>query len=585
MELREIKEAIEKIDRASYPVYFDELLDLAQDIMLKEPLPPVAEEAPATPNTQIIEKFGVLGLRSAYELYTDNEFLLDIAASYPTAPEEQGGNRPILVDSPMRIADKFSDGYDLNTVRRVEQFGKRIIEESYSLLGDEADKNVELFKTGTEENERAAISWLTDKIKSLTETSSGEPAENGEYDYNPLRLSPKYIEALGVEKLPPTCLGVSIIASSFFEKAGADYLHAGVMKSGYESQKIATTHALLGLVERLEADPAMSDMVDRVLDKAREIYRDAVKNRGYHAAVYYKGHGDMWNIYDVNYDSIGGNSQTVSDAVEDVYKILDFHKHDAPSLEMSAHTDYVTIQSIVLRVLDAGPDTFGFTPGQIASVAKDIYNHVGPREELAKKVLDDYLVPMIKKLMKDDNFSRFKPIIKHFIYTDYGLELLLNATKLTIDRQVLHGEKDDELHERLASDREYSARRLEDIRHIPAYFAANVAMCELSEPVLWSAHHAAVEFGRPHSRVGFAVLNDVAVNYGSELTPSFWLNNWGSLVPTTEHLGREVHTDEERDRRHKMLMWHFSRSLNYIKNDAIIEKYLIDTKEKSPEED
>ena len=52
---------------------------------------------------------------------------------------------------------------------------------------------------------------------------------------------------------------------------------------------------------------------------------------------------------------------------------------------MSAHTDHVTIQSIVLRVLDAGPDTFGFYSRQIASVAKDIYNHTVTRGGVGKE--------------------------------------------------------------------------------------------------------------------------------------------------------------------------------------------------------
>lgn len=584
MESREVEIAAETIDRVSYPVYFDELLELAQDIMLKEPLSSVVEDVPATLNTHLVGKFGLLGLRSAYEVSTDNEFLMSIAESYPTMPEVEGEERLVSIDSPIRTPEKFSDGYDLGLVRRVEQFGKQIIEESYSLLGDESDKYVELFKTGIEDNAQVAIEWLTAKIKSLTKTSSSESAENGQYDYDPLRLSPKYIEALGAEKLPPTCLGVSIIASSFFEKAGVEYLHAGVMKSGYESQKQATTLALLSVADRLDPAPSMSDMADRVVDKARQVYRDMVKNRGYHAAVYYKDQNG-WNVYDVNYGSIGSNSKVVSSTIEEVYQILDFHKYDAPSLEMAAYTDCVTIQTIMLRILESDTDVFAFTPGQTASIARDIYNHTGTRKELAKRILDDYLVSMIKKLIKNEDFSRYKRIVDHFTDTEYGMDLLLNATMLTLDRQVLCGEKDDELHERLTTDDRYTLRRIEDINYMPAYFAANVAMCEINEPVLWSAHHAAVEFGRPHSRIGFAVLNDVAVNYGSELTPSFWLNNWGSLIPTTEHLSREVYTDEERDRRRRMFMWHFSRSLNYVKNNGIIEKYLIDTKEKTPEEE
>ena len=73
MELREIKEAIEKIDRASYPVYFDELLTLEQDIMLKELSPLSPKRSSCYAKYANYREVWCLGY-AVYELYTDNEF-------------------------------------------------------------------------------------------------------------------------------------------------------------------------------------------------------------------------------------------------------------------------------------------------------------------------------------------------------------------------------------------------------------------------------------------------------------------------------------------------------------------------------
>ncbi len=600
---------------------FDELLLLAAETCLADPeaitryLLEQPQEAP-TSEQEVVRRCGNWGLRAALDI-KQNPYCFsgpdeDTTDSRLTASELICHPRSLFIERDPKIVDK------------IEGFGKALLGEAFYVLGEDAESKVKEFQTAETNGEKVAvIVWLVDRVIEIRDKNSPEIPEedtpyssdevitlsdmevseeqdaNGSqitvvlssspegdrYRYHPIRLSPKVMGKYPDVQLSPTCLGVSILIASFFEKAGVPYFHAGVMKSAHESGRVSK---LLSIDTIKEAGEKWGlELPDVVSDKLELFKRQETNlidiNRGHHAAVIARlgGNDDSWLLIDPNYHTITYPFKEESKELEDLYGL---HKelHDiTPGNESSIGFDEALMPTVFRRIIREVIET---------DVAVETLNELidsALLEEEPLEIIKQYLMSMLtlwdETDTEDGDGLPIDYIFDEYMGRRYGYswrqkeDLINDIMEHVILTYIFPDAKEGNIKpslERCQTDTRYRQRRLEDLKFAPLYMLYNMQKDLVDVFADVTVMHESVELGLPHYRVGMSVLSDFAVYCGDELPPSFWLSYWPSHIVFSDHIAGRSLSEAQ-----KALAWNLfdvmeSGSLRYQNSHGIVNRFL-----------
>ncbi len=554
---------------------FDALLDLAADACLTAPLetPPIKE---LTTDQKVIAQYGILGLRAAYETWmgydgsTDNTHL-----------------------APLLSPGDFVDTADMSIIQRVEQFGKQLIDEAFMVLGEGADKQVELFKYGTRDQKVEAACWLDERLSKMVfddSRISQEPGSQtiridlaGKYDdeinndrgrtfYHPARLSPKLTGVYPNNELRPTCLMTSILAASFFEKAGAKYLHAGVMQGA----DFGTAQSLMNLLnDELDRGSSPALVRDKYRQAITTITDEVYADTGFHAAIYAKIEDDQWIQVDPNMDGTAGLWRERADDVNNASLLL-YERADIPHLQLSVPL------TVCYDVPQSAREVVRYSLGNplvIDTLQSDMLLGDQVKERVYSEVIYPYIMQIIKQ-MAVDHPGLDAAIYKLFFTPNQGSShegsIVKEAYNDVFDRYVLWGESLEAVQRRMQADPEYLQRRLEDIAHLSTAIMVKISQYALTDNNLTNRVHLAAELGLPHARIGFSVLSDFAAYCDDSLPPSFWATYWPSVIPVSQQTDRKGNTPRQQERLRRYFEHHQTSELTFINIIDKLDSFLSD---------
>ena len=364
---------------------FEEVLDTAietclQDTTVYEAALKAVEYAnqeTASPEGFVIDGFGSWGLRAALDVsqYPGSFY----AEAFDDLPH------PLTLDL-LREPTIVPLKADKNVQQKIEAFGQALIHEAFTCLGEDAPEKARQFAESTDADEQYDILlWLYERIARIRELrpidepeaviedipeptlrevdddvssrvqAEGDPIivdfsfdldepdpmdtpivtptprsiqtdqdDEGNYFYHPTRLSPKLIGTFPDNHIRTTCLGVSVLAASFFNAAGTDYIHAGVMETALENSRITQMQGIFqtlnvaddsyfGLNET--ADKNLNDILDSI-DKLRRA------DRGHHALTAVRLVDGSWVNFDPNYNALDRLKDRDNTDLSDAYAKL-----------------------------------------------------------------------------------------------------------------------------------------------------------------------------------------------------------------------------------------------------------------------
>ena len=572
------------LERAMTRVHFDRLLEFATAVCLRAPLDSVEVPAP-TLESELVRKCGALGLRTALELIDEVEVM------GADADEE----RSVRLDAPLREGERFADWSDPEIIARVTQFGKQLIDEAFTVLGEDADSYVEKMKVPERESQTEALKWLAGRIMDLKEDKERHRFNDdyGSTFYHPARLSPKLIGTYPDTLLAPTCLGASVLAASFFERAGVEYMHAGVMEGSGDRHIRDLAITLEGYESVLGAEHTLlREVVEGQTDKMISTY---LSDNGYHAAILAHIAGDIWLQFDPYMHAFDDLDGVMGDRCAAVKNALDSYSELAPQLQLTVSREYKSVMEVYVQ--DAmGLRTDMYTDEDWQAQA---YDMMISREHNPKAMYDTLIKPILRelfaKVMRDRELSQDT-------YEPFCIELLGGETdeldESEIDMSTLHmvhvhvsspaeaaframyakyvewGYTREEVADRMGRDPEYAARRMQDMTTLPHLVCLELMQQDVRGELPTGAAHEAMEVGLPHTRIGFSVLHDFAVYFDDALPPSFWAANWSSLAVTSEYIDRDANTSRQIDMLVNHAEYQDERYLTYIKSRVKLRKFM-----------
>ena len=271
------------LERITSPLAFQRLLSLAEEVCLSRPLPPVEVLSDMDEAQQVVAMYGARGLRDAIEVTLRGEMT------------NHAPNASTLADS-MTVRYPEATGYEQDSQ----------ILAQIKTLGDDADEMRDKFMHAqTYEEKDEVFVWLQTRIAKMTKGAI-EETEDDDIDpliYHPARLSPKFIGVYPDIKLPPTCLGVSIIAASFFRAAGAPIMHAGVMRRAYDDDMSSISSMAWYAAEETKRIAGDTALGRSLLQRAEQINEGLKQNDiGYHASTLVRIDEEEWCQFDPNYN-------------------------------------------------------------------------------------------------------------------------------------------------------------------------------------------------------------------------------------------------------------------------------------------
>jgi hypothetical protein len=443
-------------------------------------------------------------------------------------------------------SDRLSLPFSRTIHNKIEAFGAAILEEAFSCLGPDAETNAQLLHDAQNDNEAIdAITWLIGRLYDIKELYENKEEDDEEEQadrddeepiYHPARLSPKFIGVFPEIKTEPTCLGYSILAASFFERAGVPYVHANVVSTSKDevrsSVKITASTALTSLRER-HVEGGLRDDVDDLLYKTFTSNRERLKDhRGFHAAVLAQIQEGVWLQVDPNYESNmiwNPDSYKPTDILYDQF----IQKQDITrGLE----------QPFAMYVSMANYDYYRGTQ-HLLSVMPDITEvdkflaEVSP-EFAFSSIIEKYFQEFVDPTNEMINTRVFDRV------SDFCDEMKKDPWKyvqVTIDRiltkYVFGSEGITASLERCKTDSAYRLRRAQDLANAPVLTMVAMSIEHANGVINNNIRrpHAVLEGGNPAYRIGISVLSDYAVYCGDELPLSFWLTYWPSQVSLAEH--------------------------------------------------
>lgn len=573
---------------------FHQLASLVEHVCLSTPLQEArVRERDAT--RRLVDQLGVRGLRAALELVVSKDRF--------RAQDDEG--RALTSSSPMKWHDLFSLERDDEVIEWAERFGSQLIAESYAILGRDADQQVERFRNATTVEEQVSVmEWLSERIRAIAEDPEADSVDvsNMTEDealsiglkYHPIRLSPKAIGQYPEVRIPPTCLGVSIVGTSFLERCGVDVMHAGVMASMHQQDLEDVIATQRKAIQEIEAYAGRTDITEALMRKADRLYQSLLFDRGFHAAVYAKLRDGTWYQLDPNYQASHHiDASFIVERLDEVHDTLTQFNHVAPGLEVATRFSHCSLSGAMRTKYES--DDLEFTREWQARAAEILTDD---NDESWVQRVYEFAIDRLRDLQAshtDAEAIRGNTALALEIFmsdVDSGLEepdvrsqqnYMADIMYGMIEDYLLAGEAVEVLKERCRSDESYLTRKIQDIWAM-AHLAHVTIISAGYDARMGATTHSAVELGLPAARIGMAVLSDFALYMRASLPASFWLTEWSSVIPATM-ANVEKETRPSQKILHNTLGWIADKSLYYFADyDKILETTAKLLNVESPEE-
>lgn len=561
-----------RIENLTSPLLFRELVDFAVEACLSRPFEPKPYEESLSDEARLVAKLGTRGLRVALQLARSGMEPSEFVA------QSEDDQRPIFEDDPMREPEYFSDEVHPELLHLASEFGQALLGEAYRTLGQDVfDKIREYRAATTVEERRAVLDWLDERLWRMNRQKRRGVAEGEDVNdtfYHPIRLSPKVIGVYPNHNFNPTCLGVSVIAASFLEQAGAEHLHAGVMETRYNdllAQSAGVLRMLAGHAERMGItlpDP----VIDSLNAKADKLFDAYTRNRGYHAASYAKVGEAAWHQLDSNYDLTEALHEVYSEGLEKTYRKLQDYTMLAPGIELMQNFEIALVPTVCCEVLEYSDETF------LADAASARAFLLGDEDEsIIEKIRSEFVDPFFAA--KREPNGETSGFIEECIATMGNMvkdEVFENGVYNAINKYVFWGGAPRDVMDRCRVDERFLEDRIADIRALPvtvmgAYIVAAVSAIK---PEMLRAEHALIEVGLPAQRIGMAVLSDFAMHCDNRLPASFWISHWPSDIPLTETMDGAARSSAQDSVLGNNAKWAAIRTLQYSNAYDMVNEFL-----------
>lgn len=545
-----------RVETLATPLVFDKLFSLVEEVALSSPLH-IPEAEPLSNEARVVAELGLRGLRTAIE-FTQGSVV----------PLIRHGNLTMKNDDQIRSPEAFSDRVDTAVLRKTEALGEALLEESFAVLGVDATAQAERLRNAMDCDEQYdVIEWLCNRLSAITENENAVKLQNEGDDrfFHPLRLSPRLMGSYPSPTVAPTCLGVSMLATSFFKKAGIETLHAGVMRTRAEQQRMSTID-LFGCLPELAVDSYGFQFPEKFTDSldimSRKLLHRNLENNGYHAAVFAKLGEDHWCQVDTNFSANTAiDDEYLVGQLNDSLKTLKDMHEVALGLEVGVEFPHATLAQIIRVIIQHGNASFLPDKTEVETFLLDgdveaFYERAKVRfaEPFFKEHGNEELRDMMWNLMDQALFDE----VFHSIFTKY----------------VLHSEPAHKVLERCGHDSSYLRNRIDDIHILPLMLAAGLAIADVNNGRDMGLHQS-FEVGLPEVRVGSAVLNDFANLYAKDLSPGFRISHWPSHVPLTDAYPGSRHAFIEEPLRVRNILGQLGR-LHYTKDDGKVYRTVIE---------
>lgn len=551
-------------------VRFEQLLDVARDICFSGEFSGYDSKYISTDeNAKIVQTGGVLALRAALELSSGREKWNGFSDL-----DEYDADKLVTLDAPLRSPNIFHDKTNADVVVKIEAFGKQLIDESYAVLGPEADEHVRVFQTGDLKEQVKSIVWLNARIQELTKGADVSYSEEVE-QYYPFRLSPKLLQNFP-DEVRPTCLGVSILAASFFEKTKADYMHAGVAVSGQEMQMEGMVELFDYLESRSEHLP--TDFYESVQQKRLDIIDRLYLDRGFHAALYVKCADYRWLQVDPNYHATRFVNVVVADKLNETYSTLKEFEQIAPNLELGQPMPlFACFQTGSKYLIE---HYYKNLPEDLLDNA--LRTILSATDSVPQKIYDEFIEATFERFSRDDTLHEAIRYIAEDLasctvfseYTKQDEKYLQEIFYKVFEKYFVRDRSFDEIRRMCQQDDAYMNRTINDLMCLPIITCVALGLDDVTMNVLDAKEHRDLELGLPYSRIGASVLSDFSVYYDDSLPPSFWPAHWSSLIPMTESMHRRGNREAQASALRNQVAWNSLRNLTYTKSCVINEEYL-----------
>lgn len=571
-----------KRDELLAPLYFQELLEFAQDTCLSGPEAPIPARVHSD-ESLIVAALGSRGLKTALEIEVEALEVPESTKQYENEENEATSERIFTTASPIKFPDVFSGSVDYDILAAAENFGNQLIRESFKTLGHDAYEKADAFKNASSaEEQMEIILWLERRLRVMI-TEKGEPSDTPEQEhYHPAQLSPKFIGVYPNNPIPPTCLSVSIIATSFFKRAGVkEILHGDVVRTSIEDAAVGAA-VLVGVVRDLSRSLGItiSEPAQVSLNKMHEQVEDYLyRPAAHHAAVYARLIDGSWAQFDSNYrTSVHLEPSNYDSNLDEHWFALNGLAATAPNIELTAKLygpDFLDIPSALYYVLEKHtPETIQAFRGAVRAKLETLSDE--PLGEAMYEIVSNYFFDSDES-QPDELLAFINNHLKEQVVVDnsgYKEGFLRNVFYYVFEKYVLWNETPDIVQARLEDDPQYRERRIEDIVALPFLMSIVLSKDYFINLFSEKTPHRILELGRPEQRIGLAVLSDFASHTNSPLSASFWLSHWPGNVAAVENLERGSSSDAEDSILFNNLVYQSIHPLTSLRNKDIIQKFI-----------
>lgn len=517
-----------RIENLASPMLFRELVDFAAKACLVKPFEPRPYEDTLSEEARLIASLGIRGVGAALHITKYQMEPSDFTEAF------EGEQRPIFQDDPFRESGFYSDEVHPELLHLAREFGQALLDEAYRSLGQDVfDKLKQYRQAATLDEREAVLDWLYKRlwVMNIKKRGVAEGEDTDDTFYHPIRLSPKVMGVYPNHNFNPTCLGASVIAASFFEQAGAKYLHAGVMETRQQDFWMQSAGVLRMLDDHAkEMNISLPDVIVDSLDaKADKIFDASTHNRGYHACTYVKVDETTWYQIDSNFQLTGALHEIYSEELDVTYVKLEEYRELAPGLELVQSFGVAQLPLVCQIFIEHSDETFLPDEDLIRTFL------LGDDDEsIAEKIKSMFVDPFfaVEREPRSDFAGECLATMRNFIEGNGFKDGVHNA----ITKYVFWEGSPLEVMARCRQDERFLEDRIKDIRALPLVAIGSyiVGAVNTTKSEDLRIEHTRVEVGLPAQRIGMAVLSDFAVHCDDRLPASFWISHWPSDVALTE---------------------------------------------------
>jgi len=564
---------------------FNDLLEYAVDACLVNPPTLLGEHDSSkydqpTQEATLVQQIGPRALSTLLETKD---------GLHPSAGEHTKFHVSELITAP----SSFSDTPNNRILENAERFGQALIDESFAVLGSDAPKWAEKLRNATTRDEELdVINWLDRRIFTISNRSRSESSAEDEqaHFYPPYRISPKFIGAYPKLDVQPSCLSVSIIATSFFEKAGKPTLHAGVTTPANEggTNLLTNTIRLVGHHAKDSSYEGKHAQASKLFPLAKSGQDWTRRPLAQHSAVYAKL-SDRWVQFDAYSNAtttlLGEESSQLDSLQEklsdwkDITPNLEFSINPLPDFDMQLFSSEHAALTFMLATFnyEGHPELIE----KIDSALKEI-----PSESYTSYLYETCLLPLLDLQYVELEHQEQEIVLKYTLEEAQTPKLMANGNyDVRMQRIFDTAIRDfmrwdatpEEFIERCTNDASYRARRVEDFLSVPSMMAVfNAQLIAQTDPGL---AHIAVDVGNPAMRIGLATLSDFARYDSHPLPASFWITHWPGTVSILENLDNPPASKVDTTLLFNNLLWQQSHPFTSRHNYDKITSFLSDNRE------